>query len=218
MFSPYVLGKEFYEKSLKIPESTFSLQGFSLLRHLGYSEEDISDADTFACGTMGLEGSPVLKESHIAVFETATPSGKNARRSIRWEAHIEMMASVQPFVSGAISKTINMPFDTGYQDVKGAYLLSWRTMNKSIALYRDGSKLSQPLTSLSGGNDPLADLIMSAERQKRAGSGKEGKYSFKIQASSAKQEEGYTQKAKIGGHAFLSGQVSMRTGVWRDFS
>ncbi|MDR0909297.1 MAG: adenosylcobalamin-dependent ribonucleoside-diphosphate reductase [Spirochaetaceae bacterium] len=163
-FNGWILGKDFMEKALKLPESTYSLPGFSLLKHLGFSDEDITDAETWACGTMGLEGAPILKPEHYAVFDTATPSGKNGKRSIAWQAHIGMMAAVQPFVTGAISKTINMPNSATYEDVKGAYMLAWKQGLKAVALYRDGSKLSQPLSSFAPGTDPLADTILAVEK------------------------------------------------------
>jgi ribonucleoside-diphosphate reductase alpha chain len=162
---------------------------------------------------MGLEGTPLLSEAHQPVFDTATPSGKDAKRSIRWEAHIYMMASVQPFVSGAISKTINMPFDSTYNDVKGAYLLSWKTMNKSIALYRDGSKLSQPLTSLAAGRDPLADLIVALESEGSDAPKEETKNRHGTRLLLPNRRKGYTQKAKIGGHS-----IFLRTGEYEDGS
>jgi ribonucleoside-diphosphate reductase alpha chain len=161
-FAPHVLGKEALE-ALGLPESTFSLPGFSLLRHLGWSSAQIDEAELFACGTMGLEGAPMLEPRHLPVFDTATPSGKKGMRSISWTAHISMMAAAQPFVSGAISKTINMPNGATYEDVKGAYMLAWRSMLKSIALYRDGSKLSQPLSALAPGADIIADSIVALE-------------------------------------------------------
>ncbi|MDR1444011.1 MAG: adenosylcobalamin-dependent ribonucleoside-diphosphate reductase, partial [Treponema sp.] len=157
VFNPWTLGKDFVEGTLKIPEATWSLPGFSLLKHLGFTAEEIGLAERYACGVMGLEGAPGLREEHYPVFDTATPSGKNGRRCIPWTAHIGMMAAVQPFISGAISKTINMPNEAGYDDVKGAYLLSWKSALKAVALYRDNSKLSQPLSSMAPGIDPLAD-------------------------------------------------------------
>ncbi|MDR0502428.1 MAG: adenosylcobalamin-dependent ribonucleoside-diphosphate reductase, partial [Treponema sp.] len=164
VFNPYILGKLFVENVLKVPESTWSLAGFSLLKHIGFSQEDIEEAELFACGTMGLEGAPGLKKDHYAVFDTAAPSGKKGKRSIPWTAHIGMMAAVQPFISGAISKTINMPNAANYEDVKGAYLLAWKNCLKAVALYRDGSKLSQPLSSFAPGTDPLADTIIKVEK------------------------------------------------------
>ncbi|MDR3191920.1 MAG: adenosylcobalamin-dependent ribonucleoside-diphosphate reductase, partial [Treponema sp.] len=217
--NPWILGKPFVEKTLKIPEADWSLPGFSLLKHLGFSAADIEEAEGYACGTMGLEGAPQLKKEHLAVFDTATPSGKNGRRSIPWTAHIGMMAAVQPFISGAISKTINMPNDAGYEDVKGAYMLSWKSALKAVALYRDGSKLSQPLSSLAPGTDPLADTILalqrsletpdqSALRKALAASDLRGR-----RRSLPNRRVGYTQKAKLGGHS-----IFIRTGEYADGS
>jgi ribonucleoside-diphosphate reductase alpha chain len=216
VFNPWILGKDFVEKNLRVPESTWSLPGFSLLKHLGFSSEDIADAELYACGTMGLEGAPGLKKEHYAVFDTATPSGKNGKRSISWTAHIGMMAAVQPFISGAISKTINMPNQADYEDVKGAYMLSWKNALKAVALYRDGSKLSQPLSSFAPGTDPLADTILNVERGLDL-----PPPSFDRRKTSARglrkplpnRRMGYTQKAKIGGHS-----IFIRTGEYEDGS
>ncbi|AEF85895.1 vitamin B12-dependent ribonucleotide reductase (Ribonucleoside-diphosphate reductase NrdJ) [Treponema primitia ZAS-2] len=221
VFNPWILGKDFVEKTLKVPESTWSLLGFSLLKHLGFSDEDIAGAELYACGTMGLEGAPHLKQEHLSVFDTATPSGKNGRRSIPWTAHIGMMAAAQPFISGAISKTINMPNNSGYEDVKGAYMLSWKSALKAVALYRDGSKLSQPLSSFAPGTDPLADTILAVERglenpalaEERkfpaAGEGASGSRSKRKPLPN--RRVGYTQKAKLGGHS-----IFIRTGEYDD--
>jgi ribonucleoside-diphosphate reductase alpha chain len=213
IFSPWVLGRDFVEKNLGVPESTWSLQGFSLLKHIGFSAEDITEAEFYVCGTMCLEGAPGLNKDHYAVFDTATPSGKIGKRSIPWTAHIGMMAAVQPFISGAISKTINMPNSANFEDVKGAYMLSWKNGLKAVALYRDGSKLSQPLSS---GTDPLADTILkvekgldvitpSADSRKNAVRG--------IRKLLPSRRMGYTQKAKFGGHS-----IFIRTGEYDDGS
>jgi ribonucleoside-diphosphate reductase alpha chain len=214
VFSPYILGKAFVENVLRIPEATWSLQGFSLLKHLGFSEQDIEDAELYTCGTMGLEGAPGLKKDHYAVFDTAAPSGKKGKRSISWTAHIGMMAAVQPFISGAISKTINMPNSANYDDVKGAYMLSWKNGLKAVALYRDGSKLSQPLNTFAPGADPLADTIMKVEKgigsyavpDRRKTSNLRG-----LRKPLPNRRMGYTQKAKIGGHS-----IFIRTGEYED--
>jgi ribonucleoside-diphosphate reductase alpha chain len=217
VFNPWILGRDFVEKILRVPEATWSLQGFSLLKHLGFSSEDIAGAELYACGAMGLEGAPGLKKEHYAVFDTATPSGKNGRRSIPWTAHIGMMAAVQPFISGAISKTINMPNSANFEDVKGAYMLSWKNALKAVALYRDGSKLSQPLSSFAPGTDPLADTILKVERgldlpppvtADRRKSNVRG-----IRKPLPNRRMGYTQKAKIGGHS-----IFIRTGEYEDGS
>ncbi|MCX7948970.1 MAG: vitamin B12-dependent ribonucleotide reductase [Treponemataceae bacterium] len=235
VFTPWVLGKNFFEEKLGIPEATYQLPGFSLLKHLGFTTEEIEAAETYACGTMGLEGCPLLKPEHIPVFDTATPSGKGARRSIPWEAHIGMMAAVQPFISGAISKTINMPNSATYEDVKGAYMLAWRSGLKAVALYRDGSKLSQPLSSFAPGMDPLADTIVAIQKTldsspvpQRSPSVAEKGSPGSAGASNASattepwhqrgvrkplpnRRSGYTQKAKIGGHS-----IFIRTGEYED--
>jgi ribonucleoside-diphosphate reductase alpha chain len=216
VFNPWVLGTSFVEEVLKVPESTWTLPGFSLLRHLGFTPEEIEAAERYACGTMGLEGAPFLKREHYPVFDTATPSGKKGRRAIPWTAHVEMMAAVQPFISGAISKTINMPNTAGYEDVKGAYMLAWKRGVKAVALYRDGSKLSQPLSSFAPGSDPLADTILAAERsladQPRPLPAKREQTALRgPRKSLPNRRSGYTQKAKIGGHS-----VFIRTGEYED--
>ncbi|MDL2228681.1 vitamin B12-dependent ribonucleotide reductase [Treponema sp. OttesenSCG-928-L16] len=220
VFSPWILGRDFLEQTLKIPEATYSLPGFSLLAHLGFSQEDIEDAELYACGTMGVEGAPHLKKEHLEVFDTATPSGKKGRRSIPWTAHIGMMAAVQPFISGAISKTINMPNSATYEDVKGAYMLAWRSALKAVALYRDGSKLSQPLSSFAPGTDPLADTILEVQRNMHEGVKSSAAHSGAgheelrgVRKSLPNRRAGYTQKAKIGGHS-----IFIRTGEYDDGS
>ncbi|GHV46390.1 ribonucleotide-diphosphate reductase subunit alpha [Spirochaetia bacterium] len=215
VFNPWILGREFVEGNLRIPEATWSLPGFSLLKHLGFSAADIEKAELYACGTMGLEGAPGLKKEHYPVFDTATPSGKIGRRSISWTAHIGMMAATQPFISGAISKTINMPNSSGYEDVKGAYMLSWKSALKAVALYRDGSKLSQPLSSFAPGTDPLADTILNVEKalvQNRPAAPERTKADHRgLRKPLPNRRAGYTQKAKIGGHS-----IFIRTGEYDD--
>jgi ribonucleoside-diphosphate reductase alpha chain len=215
VFNPYILGKKFVEEVLMVPESTWSLQGFNLLKHLGFTTQDIEDAELFACGTMGLEGAPGLKKDHYAVFDTAAPSGKKGKRSISWKAHIDMMAAVQPFISGAISKTINMPNSANYDDVKGAYMVSWKAGLKAVALYRDGSKLSQPLNTFAPGTDPLADTILKVEKglelPSSAPDRKKAANLRGLRKPLPNRRMGYTQKAKIGGHS-----IFIRTGEYED--
>jgi ribonucleoside-diphosphate reductase alpha chain len=214
VFNPWILGRKFIEETLKVPEATWSLPGFSLLKHLGFTNEDIEAAELYACGTMGLEGAPGLKKEHHKVFDTATPSGKNGRRSIPWTAHIGMMSAVQPFISGAISKTINMPNNADYEDVKGAYMSAWKGGLKAVALYRDGSKLSQPLSAFAPGTDPLADTILAVERDmdRRRPLPAEGHTGIRgIRRPLPNRRTGYTQKAKIGGHS-----IFIRTGEYDD--
>jgi ribonucleoside-diphosphate reductase alpha chain len=210
------------EEALK---SAYSLEAVLNLKQLGFSSKEIEEAELYACGTLGLEGAPGLKKEHYPVFDTATPSGKHGRRSIPWTAHVEMMAACQPFISGAISKTINMPNTANYEDVKGAYMLAWKRALKSVALYRDGSKLSQPLSSYTGGaasgTDMIADTILRIKKSLAAGvSGEEKKEKKKSGGKTRgtrkplpNRRSGYTQKSKIAGHS-----IFIRTGEYDDGS
>ncbi|MDR2500478.1 MAG: adenosylcobalamin-dependent ribonucleoside-diphosphate reductase [Treponema sp.] len=226
VFTPWVLGRDFVEQTLGIPETAWSLPSFSLLKHIGFSPEAIEAAEQYACGTMGLEGAPGLKAEHYSVFDTATPSGRYGKRAIPWAAHIMMMAAVQPFISGAISKTINMPNAADYEAVKGAYMTAWKSALKAVALYRDGSKLSQPLSSFAPGTDPLADTILALEQgrntprrpdpaaqdrdsPKRSGPSGGGEPRGTVRRPLPNRRTGYTQKAKIGGHS-----IFIRTGEY----
>jgi ribonucleoside-diphosphate reductase alpha chain len=235
LFSTAFLGRELPAVALGIPPEEASQPGFRLLERLGYSPGQVEEAERHICGAMTLEGAPHLREEHYPVFDTANPTGKRGRRFIPWPAHIEMMAAVQPFVSGAVSKTINMPAASTVEDVKGAHLLSWRRMLKSIALYRDGSKLSQPLSSLSGADEGLARSILAlaggaaagAERQEPAaaegvpaagppaGAGKappqKGAPDRSRRRPLPSRRGGYTQKVKIAGHSLF-----LRTGEYPD--
>jgi ribonucleoside-diphosphate reductase alpha chain len=236
-FSRSIVGTDELDRLL-VPREVRDETGFSLLSFLGYSDAEIEEAEIWACGTMGLEGAPMLREEHLGVFDTATVSGKNGTRTIPWKAHIAMMASVQSFISGAISKTINMPNSALYDDVEGAYMLAWKSMLKSIALYRDGSKLSQPLSALAPGADLIADSIAALQSgisgsevgsrsdRKSATDGDTERPEPKVQElpgmppsprgirrALPNRRAGYTQKAKIGGHS-----VFLRTGEYEDGS
>src|SRR3546814_4108395 len=140
---------------------------FNLLEHIGLSKKDIEAANIHVCGAMTLEGAPFLKDEHLAVFDCANPCGKTGKRYLSVESHIHMMAAAQPFISGAISKTINMPNEATVEACGAAYLLSWKLAIKANALYRDGSKLSQPLNaSLIDADDAeeaIDDLIQQPE-------------------------------------------------------
>ena len=215
--APYVLGNGNMEQILSIPKVTYELPGFDLLKHLGFSGDDINASELFACGAMTMEGAPGLREEHLPVFDTANPSGRIGKRSIRWQAHIGMMAAVQPFVSGAISKTINMPSDTTIADVADAHQMAWEMALKSIALYRDGSKLSQPLSSLMPGSDSMADMILGLEKSPVSGedasdlSAASGQEARTTRRSLPNRRGGYTQKVKVGKHSLF-----LRTGEYDD--
>ena len=120
---------------------------FDLLAALGFTKREIDAANIHVCGAMTVEGAPHLKAEHYSVFDCANPCGRTGKRYLSVDSHIRMMAAAQPFITGAISKTINMPNDATVEDCKAAYLLSWKLGLKANALYRDGSKLSQPLQS-----------------------------------------------------------------------
>src|SRR5688572_7852753 len=143
-FSPWTLGEAFF-KRLDIPESEWQAPGFNLLRKLGFTRKQIDEASAVICGHGTIEGAPHLKNEHLPVFDCANKCGKTGKRFIPVEGHIRMMAAAQPFISGAISKTINLPNEATVEDIKQSYQLSWELGLKANALYRDGSKLSQPL-------------------------------------------------------------------------
>ncbi|MBS71937.1 MAG: ribonucleoside-diphosphate reductase, adenosylcobalamin-dependent [Thermoplasmata archaeon] len=145
--SPNILGDDFCIDVLGLTEDQLADPFIDVLSLLGYSSSEIQVANDYLFGKATIEGAPHIKENHLAVFDCAQPCGAYGTRSIRWESHVDMMAAAQPFISGAISKTINMPGDVTIEDVQEAYLRSWKTGNKACALYRDGSKLSQPLMS-----------------------------------------------------------------------
>ena len=144
-FAPSLLGKELCTGSLGMTEDQYEDAFFDTLGFLGFTQEEVDAAGEHIFGNLTIEGAPGLKEEHLAVFDCATPCGAKGKRSIAWPAHVKMMAAAQPFISGAISKTINMPSNSTVDDVREAYNLSHTTMNKACAVYRDCSKLSQPL-------------------------------------------------------------------------
>ena len=144
-FAPSLLGKDLCTGSLGMTEDQYEDAFFDTLSFLGFTQEEVDAAGEHIFGNLTIEGAPGLKEEHLAVFDCATPCGAKGKRSIAWPAHVKMMAAAQPFISGAISKTINMPSNSTVDDVREAYNLSHTTMNKACAVYRDCSKLSQPL-------------------------------------------------------------------------
>jgi len=147
VFNPYTLGEDGMAR-LGVPKEEYEAQGFNLLERLGFTKEAIAQANEYVCGTMTVEGAPGLKEEHLPVFDCASKCGKRGKRFLSAAAHIKAMAAAQPFLSGAISKTINMPNEATIAEISEAYLLSWKLMVKATALYRDGSKLSQPLNTV----------------------------------------------------------------------
>ncbi|HEV3370951.1 MAG TPA: vitamin B12-dependent ribonucleotide reductase, partial [Xanthobacteraceae bacterium] len=146
-FNKWTLGEAFCREELGIEAEDLDAPGFDLLAHIGFTKREIEAANIHVCGAMTVEGAPHLKPEHYAVFDCANPCGRTGKRYLSVESHIRMLAAAQPFITGAISKTINMPNDATVEDCKSAYLLSWKLGLKANALYRDGSKLSQPLQS-----------------------------------------------------------------------
>jgi len=220
VFNQWTLGAEFCTKVLGIPTEKLNDPTFDLLAHLGYSRRDIDAANDHVCGTMTLEGAPHLKEEHYHVFDCANPCGKTGKRYLGVASHITMMAAAQSFISGAISKTINMPNDATIEDCQKAYELSWSLGVKANALYRDGSKLSQPLASaLVEDDDDAAEILESGSAQEKAAVLAEKiveKVVIKeiVRSNREKMPErrkGYTQKAIVGGH-----KVYLRTGEYED--
>jgi ribonucleoside-diphosphate reductase alpha chain len=209
VFNRWTVGEEFL-KSLGFKPEQFGAPSFDLLTALGFSREEIAQANDYVCGTMTIEGAPHLKVEHYPVFDCANKCGKLGQRYLSTEAHIRMMAAAQPFVSGAISKTINMPHSASVEDVKNAYLLSWQLMLKANALYRDGSKLSQPLNTVLD----EAEEQLAAEEPKPEPVRIAEKIVHRYIARRRRlpdRRAGYTQKARIGNH-----KIYVRTGEYED--
>ncbi|MFT6458322.1 vitamin B12-dependent ribonucleotide reductase [Pseudophaeobacter arcticus] len=218
VFNQWTLGEDFCTGVLGIPAKKLNDPTFDLLRHLGFTKADIDAANDHVCGTMTLEGAPHLKEEHYQIFDCANPCGKKGKRFLGVESHIRMMAAAQSFISGAISKTINMPNDAEIEECQKAYELSWSLGVKANALYRDGSKLSQPLAAaLVEDDDEAAELLETGNNQEKAVVLAE-KIIEKIvikevikshRTKMPQRRKGYTQKAVVGGH-----KVYLRTGEY----
>jgi ribonucleoside-diphosphate reductase alpha chain len=215
-FAPHVVGSDTLLE-LGLSEEELADWRLDILDRLGFSRDEIDTANTYACGTMTVEGAPHLKEEHLPVFDCANRCGKRGTRAIAYDGHILMMAAAQPFISGAISKTINMPADAALDDIKRAYTLSWQKMLKAVALYRDGSKLSQPLSIAISAEDEeqLAEAVAGGDVRQVAEAIAE-RVVIRYQARRRRlpqRRTGFTQKAAVGGH-----KVYIRTGEYEDGS
>jgi len=220
VFNQWTLGEEFCTGVLGIPAEKLNDPTFDLLKSLGFTRADIDAANDHVCGTMTLEGAPHLREEHYHIFDCANPCGKKGKRFLSVDSHITMMAAAQSFISGAISKTINMPNDATIEDCQKAYELSWSLGVKANALYRDGSKLSQPLAaSLVEDDEDAAEVLESGTPVEKAAVLAE-KIVEKIivkeiikshREKMPQRRKGYTQKAIVGGH-----KVYLRTGEYED--
>jgi ribonucleoside-diphosphate reductase alpha chain len=217
-FNKYALGEKFCKEKLGFSDEQLNDFSFDMLAALGFSKTEIEAANEYCCGTMTLEGAPHLKNIHLPVFDCANPCGKTGKRFLSAQSHILMMAAVQPYISGAISKTINMPNSATVEECKEAYLLSWKLCLKANALYRDGSKLSQPLNSsivaeLADDEDESTPEQYRALRQPQAVAERIVErivYESK-RSKLPERRKGYTQKASVGGH-----KVYLRTGEYEN--
>jgi len=236
VFNVYALGEECLKRFGFRPEQYFN-PGWSMLEALGFKGSEIDAANDFVCGTMTIEGAPFLKESDYAVFDCANKCGKKGERFIHAHGHIRMMGATQPFISGAISKTINLPNEASIEEIADSYMLSWKLGLKACALYRDGSKLSQPLSNKSDkkakdeevteetpavaesqlidvGKLTVEDLL--EELQKRMAASTDTKLKRQLsriveRKTLPPKRRGFTQKAKINGQA-----IFLRTGEYQD--
>ena len=222
-FNKWTLGAEFLRDQLGVNAADLAAPSFDLLAHLGFTKREIEAANIHVCGAMTVEGAPHLKPEHYAVFDCANPCGRTGKRYLSVDSHIRMLAAAQPFISGAISKTINMPNDATIADCKAAYMLSWKLALKANALYRDGSKLSQPLQSQLIADEEEDDDVIEAFLDKpatsRAAALAEKVVEKVVERIVVMRErermpdrrKGYTQKAVVGGH-----KVYLRTGEYDD--
>src|ERR1700690_1861708 len=223
VFNKWNLGLDFLTQTLKVPLEKLDEPGFDLLSWLGFAKPEIEAANVHVCGAMTLEGAPHLKNEHLSVFDCANPCGRTGKRYLSVDSHIRMMAAAQPFISGAISKTINMPNDAAAEDCKEAYMLSWRLGLKANALYRDGSKLSQPLNAQLVENDEEDDdaveTLVQLNAPQRAIAVAERIVERVVERVERLRErerlpnrrKSYIQKAVVGGH-----KVYLHTGEYED--
>jgi ribonucleoside-diphosphate reductase alpha chain len=212
-FNKWSLGEEFCLKILKISKEDLDSADCNILRLIGFNREEIEAANEFVTGAMTLEGAPHLKAEHLPVFDCANKCGRKGQRYISARGHIMMMAAAQPFISGAISKTINLPYEASLEDVASAYKTSWKMMLKANALYRDGSKLSQPLNATAAEWVEAVETAETPAEKVRELATKVVKEYVKTRRRLPSRRAGYTQKVKIDGHT-----IYLRTGEYEDGS
>ena len=236
-FNQWTLGEDTMQR-LGFTAEQYNSEGFNLLRSLGFSKKEIAEANDYVCGTMTVEGAPNLKEEHLPIFDCANKCGEIGERYIHAHGHIRMMAAAQPFLSGAISKTINLPNEATVEDIKSCYQMSWELGTKANALYRDGCKLSQPLSNKSDVKEETEDVISAVDSVLGSAAGlsideltqeqvleaaqkildNSKSTEFMRQLSSIVERKrlpwkrrGFTQKAKVGGQTLF-----VRTGEYND--
>jgi ribonucleoside-diphosphate reductase alpha chain len=217
-FNKWTLGETLCTEVLGFSKEELDDPAFDMLRALGFSREAIEAANVYCCGSMTVEGAPHLKDEHLPVFDCANPCGRLGKRFLSVESHIRMMAASQPFITGAISKTINMPGSATVEECKDAYMLSWKLGLKANALYRDGSKLSQPLSStvedseIDDAREADSIAAVAAESAPRIVERVVEKIiAHQERARLPGRRKGYTQKAIVGGH-----KVYLRTGEYEN--
>ncbi|MBI2730550.1 MAG: vitamin B12-dependent ribonucleotide reductase [Sphingobacteriales bacterium] len=239
VFNVYTLGEECLQRLGFKPEQYFNFE-WNMLEALGFTDEQIEAANDYVCGTMTIEGAPLLKDEHLSVFDCANRCGKKGQRYIHAHGHIRMMGAAQPFLSGAISKTINLPNEATVEEIADCYMLSWKLGLKANALYRDGSKLSQPLsnksdskkkdnaeekaeeTTANANESVIVDMAkltideLLEEVSKRVQNSADTSLKRQLariveRRSLPAKRRGFTQKAKINGQA-----VFLRTGEYGD--
>lgn len=207
-FAPTTLGEDFCKNVLKMTDEQYNDMSFDTLRFLGFTDEQISLAEEYVCGTMTIEGAPYLKQEHYAVFDCANKCGVKGKRYIGTMGHLKQMAAAQPFLSGAISKTVNLPEEATLEDIEEAYVEGWKLMLKANALYRDGSKLSQPLNSSAsaGAYAELFNLNVEDEVQEESLTQKEVQKVIIQEVQKPKRRKlpderhSLTHKFSVGGH------------------
>ncbi|MDR4493744.1 MAG: vitamin B12-dependent ribonucleotide reductase [Nitrospirales bacterium] len=209
-FTKWTLGEEYCRQKLGLSETELNNPNLNILKFLGFTSEEILAATDYCCGTMTIEGAPHLKPEHLPIFDCANRCGRLGQRFIAASAHIRMMAAAQPFISGAISKTINMPSDATLDAVKEAYMTGWTSMLKAVALYRDGSKLSQPLNTMKDLEENASSTEQVVSTAKHMASRVLVRYLAKRRPLPTRRG-GYTQKAIVGGH-----KIYLRTGEYED--
>ena len=211
-FAPWVLGTDCYER-LGVKAEMMAKPGFNLLKHLGFSKEQIEQANEVIIGRMTIEGAPHLALAHYPIFDCANRCGKKGQRFLAPMSHIKMMAATQPFLSGAISKTVNLPNEASVEEIREVYEAGWKLGLKAVALYRDGCKASQPL-STGGSKSKEEPSEASKEAIERAvAKALEGlpKLAHGERVRLPKKRHGFTQEALVGGH-----KVFLRTGEYDD--
>jgi len=210
--SPWLLGPATLER-LGIPEERWQTPRFSLLRELGFSPAVIEQATDVICGRMTVEGAPYVREEHLPIFDCANRCGRKGKRFIEPRAHLRMMAAAQPFISGAISKTVNLPPETTAAEIQDLYRLGWKLGLKAIAIYRDGCKMSQPLSTSSGekASEKAAAAVSEAPVVAGAAAGNGHGPATIHRVRLPQKRAGFTQEARVGGH-----KVYLRTGEYQD--